>query len=253
VSYVALATDRFDAVVEFYGMQLGFPVVEEWDRPNARGVRFDLGGMRLEILDNRRERRPLALSEPADRFHIVVEVDEIEDAWRRIEIDAPGPQTTSWGARLFQVRDPDGVPVTFLQWMQRDSQARGQIRGRLASGLGRGQHFTQLDWARRQFIERLGIDPFPGTLNMILDDPDSLSVLDRLRSTPGVTIDNPNKGPRDCSARCFRVSVDGRVDAAIVLPEVDGYAENQVEIIAPVGLRDALKIVDGDLVFLELR
>lgn len=116
MSYVALATDRFDEVVRFYGEGLGFAVVAEWDRPNGRGQRFDLDGLRLEILDNARERRPLPLGEPADRFHVVVEVEDIEAAWRGLAIKAPAPKATSWGARLFQVRDPDGVPVTFLQW-----------------------------------------------------------------------------------------------------------------------------------------
>lgn len=118
MSYVALATDRYDEVVNFYGRDLGFPVIEQWDRPNGRGLRFDLGGMRLEILDNKRERKPLHLSAPSDRFHIVVEVEDIEAARHRIKIDAPSPQTTSWGARLFQVRDPDGTPITFLQWIE---------------------------------------------------------------------------------------------------------------------------------------
>ncbi len=122
MSYVALATDRFDEVVRFYGADLGFPVVEQWDRPNGRGLRFDLGGMRLEILDNGRERKPLALGTPADRFHIVVEVDDIEAARHRIKLDAPPAQETSWGARLFQVRDPDAVPVTFLQWIETGSK-----------------------------------------------------------------------------------------------------------------------------------
>jgi catechol 2,3-dioxygenase-like lactoylglutathione lyase family enzyme len=116
MSYVALATDRFDEVVRFYGEGLGFPVVAEWDRPNGRGRRFDLGGLRLEILDNARERRPLSLGEPADRFHVVVEVEDVKAAWGGLAIEAPPPTATSWGARLFQVRDPDGVPVTFLQW-----------------------------------------------------------------------------------------------------------------------------------------
>lgn len=123
MSYVALATDRFDDVVRFYGSGLGFSVVDEWDRPNARGLRFDVGGMRLEILDNGRERRPLRLGEPADRFHVVIEVDDIEAARRRIQVEVPSPQTTSWGARLFQLRDPDGVPVTFLQWTGSGSEA----------------------------------------------------------------------------------------------------------------------------------
>ena len=116
MSYAALATDRFDEVALFYGTLLGFPVVEEWDRDNARGRRFELGGLRLEIVDNSRERNPLSLGEPADRFHVVVEVEDIEAVRDGIATEAPPTQDTSWGARIFQVRDPDGVPVTFLQW-----------------------------------------------------------------------------------------------------------------------------------------
>ncbi len=122
MSYVALATDRFDEVVRFYGTSLGFSVVEQWDRPNGRGQRFDLGDIRLEILDNERERKPLRLGEPADRFHVVIEVEDIEVSRREIKIETPCPQSTSWGARLFQIRDPDGVPVTFLQWIETASQ-----------------------------------------------------------------------------------------------------------------------------------
>ena len=116
MSYVALATDSFDAVVLFYGECLGFPIVEKWDRDNGRGRRFELGGLRLEILDNKRERRPLRLCEPADRFHVVVEVDDVEAARGRIAVPTPSPETVSWGAKLFQLCDPDGVPVTFLEW-----------------------------------------------------------------------------------------------------------------------------------------
>ncbi len=118
MSYVALATDRFDAVVRFYGDDLGFSVVDQWDRPDARGLRFDLGGLRLEILDNGRKQTPLCLGEPSDRFHLVVEVDDIDRAWRRLEVEAPKPQATSWGAVVIQLHDPDGVPITFLQWTQ---------------------------------------------------------------------------------------------------------------------------------------
>ncbi len=253
MSYIALATDRYDEVVEFYGQQLGFPIVDEWDRPTARGLRFDLGGMRLEILDNQREKSPLNLGAPADRVHLVIEVDDIGKARDGIEIEAPLPQNTSWGASLFQVRDPDGVPVTFLQWTAAQSQARKQIRGRLTSGASKGQQFTQIDWARRQFIEKLGIDPFPGTLNLIVDEPESMSVWDEIKSTPGVRIENPNSGPNDCSARCYPVSIGGQLEAAIVLPEVAGYLTNQIEIIAPARVRDAFGINDGDPLTLEVK
>lgn len=116
MSYIAFATNSFEAVVNFYGGTLGFDVVEQWDRPRGRGRRFDLGGgLRLEVLDNVREPHPVKLDMSA-RVHVVVEVGDIDAVWSNLKVAAPPPADTSWGARLFQIQDPDGVPVTFLQW-----------------------------------------------------------------------------------------------------------------------------------------
>jgi catechol 2,3-dioxygenase-like lactoylglutathione lyase family enzyme len=117
MSYIALVTNRFDEVTHFYGELLGFPIVEQWDRSHARGRRFETGGVRIEIIDNEREQHQLELGQPADRVHIVVEVENIDEARERIKVDAPPSQSTTWGASLFRVRDPDGIPVTFLQWI----------------------------------------------------------------------------------------------------------------------------------------
>ncbi len=118
MSYIAFATNAFDTVASFYGESLGFPVVAGWDRANGRGRRFDLGGgLRLEILDNARERDPFRL-DVSSRVHVVIEVDDIHTAWSTLTVPAPAPSETSWGARLFQIQDPDGVPVTFLEWTE---------------------------------------------------------------------------------------------------------------------------------------
>jgi catechol 2,3-dioxygenase-like lactoylglutathione lyase family enzyme len=124
VSYVALATGAFEEVTKFYGEGLQFGVIDGWDRAGGRGRRFDLGGLTLEIIDNTRESRPLALGTPADRVHLVVEVDDIDHARSRLRIAAPAAEAVSWGARLFQVRDPDGVAVTFIEWDDRGRQRR---------------------------------------------------------------------------------------------------------------------------------
>ena len=76
--------------------------------------------MRLEIIDNEREQHECELAAPSHKFHIVVEVDDIEEARQRIDVEAPPARESSWGARLFQVRDPDGVPVTFLEWTEKE-------------------------------------------------------------------------------------------------------------------------------------
>lgn len=123
--------------------------------------------------------------------------------------------------------------------------AQGRIIGRLSTGIGQGKHFTSLPWAREQFIARLGIDPFPGTVNLTLEDAEAISAWERLKAEPGVHIDNPNDGPHDCDARCYPVLIEGRIEAAIVLPEVAGYSPVSIEMIAGEGVRAALGIEDG--------
>lgn len=125
--------------------------------------------------------------------------------------------------------------------------------GRLATGIGQGEHFTRLDWARTQFKDRLGIDPYPGTVNVIVDDPDTMPVWVRVKRAPGIRIENPGDGPHDCDARCYRVTIAGRIDGAIVVPEIDGYPPAQIEIIADIGVREALGIEDGDPVEIVLK
>jgi len=118
MSYVALVTDNFDRMSCFYGQTLGFSVLSEWDRPRGRGRRFDLGtGLKLELLDNQREAKPLLVPPLGDQVHIVVEVEDIVEARAKISLRSPEVERVSWGALLFQIRDPDGTPVTYLQWI----------------------------------------------------------------------------------------------------------------------------------------
>ena len=135
---------------------------------------------------------------------------------------------------------------------------RGEkLLGRLATGIGMGTTFTQLDWAKAQFIERVGVDPYPGTINVIVDDPESLPVWVRLKQTDGIHMDNPNDGLHDCDAKCWPViiDIDGSepIDGAIVFPLVDGYPPSQVEVIAAIGVRETAGIEDGDDVALILK
>jgi 2-phosphoglycolate phosphatase len=70
-----------------------------------------------------------------------------------------------------------------------------------------------------------------------------------LRDTPGLPIVPPDGSW--CAARAYRVRLNDRIPAAIVLPEVAGYPGEQVEVVAGVSLRDALALADGDAVSVE--
>jgi CTP-dependent riboflavin kinase len=121
-----------------------------------------------------------------------------------------------------------------------------EFSGELATGKGEGAFFTRTDWARAAFQDWVGIDPWPGTLNLQVTDKASLSIWNEVKGHPGVLLRAPD--PAWCDGRCYATVVEERYKAAIVVPDVDDYPPGQVEIIAAVGLREALAIKDGDVV-----
>jgi HAD superfamily hydrolase (TIGR01549 family) len=124
------------------------------------------------------------------------------------------------------------------------------LAGLVTTGLGQGASFTQLEWARRQFIYALGIDPYPGTLNLNLAHPADLATWISLKTEAGVLITPPD--PAWYQARAYPVRVAERFPAAIILPEAPHYPATQVEVLAAVPLRQALALSDGDLVSLQV-
>jgi riboflavin kinase len=121
------------------------------------------------------------------------------------------------------------------------------IHGIVRAGQGKGRAFTQLDWVRRQFCDKLGFDPYPGTLNLHIEDRAALA---SLRTRQGSVIEPEEEGY--CRARAVPVRVNGRIAAAWIIPDVPGYPGDVMELMAPVSLRDALKLKDGDSVRVEV-
>src|SRR5687768_14722780 len=108
--------------------------------------------------------------------------------------------------------------------------AKLTLLGQVVTGLGQGAGFTQLDWVREQFMSRLGIDPHPGTLNLSLGKPADLALWAELKAHADTFIIPPD--PIWCQARGYPVRIASRLPGAIIVPEVPGYPEAQVEIIA---------------------
>jgi len=132
-----------------------------------------------------------------------------------------------------------------------------RVSGEVRTGLGQGAQFTRLGWARAQFIEHCGIDPYPGTLNVLMEDVDQQRCWSQIRATPALVVRAPSA--QGCDAGLYPVSIVGYrgtriprgIAAAVVVPDVGGYPADQLEIIAAIDLRDHLHVVDGDSLELE--
>ena len=122
-----------------------------------------------------------------------------------------------------------------------------KISGVIVSGVKQGAFFTGLEWVQKQCLEKLGFKPWPGTLNLRIDDDDDIRNLERLWRTGGIELVPPDSDY--CSGHVFPVSVGG-IAGAIVAPaeEVRVHGGDIVEIISPLRLKDALGVKDGDTI-----
>lgn len=118
------------------------------------------------------------------------------------------------------------------------------IRGKIISGAGEGAYFSQIDWVQQQCKEKLGFKPYPGTLNLEIA-PNDLPLIASLDQKKGVELISPD--PKFCNAKAFPVEL-GEIKGAIIIPEekVRIHAENIIEIIAPLSIKAALNVKDGD-------
>jgi len=130
------------------------------------------------------------------------------------------------------------------------SNNRVKIRGKIVEGLREAGNFTQIPWVKKQFISKLSIDPYPGTLNLEVVDHESLRKFKELKATKGKEI--VPEDPSFCSAQCYPVLIGGRIKGAIVFPLVEGYPENKMELIAREHIKKALSVKAGDDLEVEI-
>jgi CTP-dependent riboflavin kinase len=117
-------------------------------------------------------------------------------------------------------------------------------------GLREAGNFTQIPWVKKQFISKLSIDPHPGTLNLDIVDPESIRNFKELKTTQGVEI--TPEDPSFCSAKCYPILINGQLKGAIVFPEVEDYPENKMELIASQKIKEALSLMTGDILEVEI-
>jgi riboflavin kinase len=127
---------------------------------------------------------------------------------------------------------------------------RVKIRGKIVEGIREAADFTQIPWVRKQFISKLAIDPYPGTLNLEIVDPESLQSFNALKTKKGIEI--TPEDPLFCSAKCYSVLIGGLIKGAIVFPLVENYPKNKMELISSQNIKKALSVKAGDYLEVEV-
>ena len=127
------------------------------------------------------------------------------------------------------------------------------LEGTLFSGLGEGAYYVSKDGYRKQFMEKLGFDPYPGTLNLKLTSEYDVKTRTELESYPAIELqgfDNENRSFG--GVKCYPALINNKVKGAILTAMRTHYDSSVIEIVAPVYIRGNLKLKDGQKVKVEV-
>lgn len=125
-----------------------------------------------------------------------------------------------------------------------------RMSGIIFSDLGQAASFMALTWVQSALKQALGFEVFPATLNVRPREPQDAILWQRVRDgSGGLPLAPADNG--FCSARLFPIEIFGgaaqeKIAGAILVPEVDDYPDDKIEIVAPLRLKQHLGVRDGD-------
>ena len=135
------------------------------------------------------------------------------------------------------------------------------IIGQVTEGMKEGAYYVAIKGYYDQFQEKLGFQPYMGTLNLEMTDLNKSLLRENLKNRNPIIINGfkDQNSERTYGAvhcyDCYISRLDDRekkIKSAILAIERTHHKKNVVEILAEPYLRDELSLKDGDKVIIEL-
>jgi riboflavin kinase len=122
------------------------------------------------------------------------------------------------------------------------------FEGTVFSGMFQGRYYITQEGYHGQIRKKLGFDPYPGTLNLKLEEP-YVSQRRKLEGLPAITLEGFKVEDRAFGgAKCYPLVINDEIEGALIIADRTSYDYSVMEIISAVNLREYFKLEDGDSV-----
>ena len=127
------------------------------------------------------------------------------------------------------------------------------LEGIVFTGLGEGAYYVTKEHYKQQIVEKLGFDPYPGTLNVKLSSDYDIKTRMELDAYPAIEVRGFKNEDRTFGlVKCYPAIIGGTVKGALITALRSHYDASVLEIIASVYLRKQLGLKDGNKVKVEV-
>jgi riboflavin kinase, archaea type len=144
------------------------------------------------------------------------------------------------------------------------------FEGKIVTGMGEGAYYMSLEGYKKQFQNKLGYEPFPGTLNVKIEDKNYLNSRKDLINYPSIFIDGFKNSDRTFGwVRCYPATIsqetklcldmtqsqttDISYDVHVLLLERTHHNNNLIEVIGPLNLKESLNLKNGDTIVVMIK
>ncbi len=136
-----------------------------------------------------------------------------------------------------------------LRWHVEGGEAEAVVlEGEVVSGLFEGAYYVSKEGYGSQIVEKLGFEPFPGTLNLMIREEDH-ELRRQVEKGPSVRLEGFRDGERAFgAANCYGLLLNDEVEGAMIVADRTSHDMSIMEVIAPVYLRRRFSLADGDTV-----
>lgn len=129
------------------------------------------------------------------------------------------------------------------------------FEGRIITGMGEGAYYMSLNGYKQQFKEKLGYEPYPGTLNIKLNSMLYVEAKKEMLKYPSIDIEGFSDQSRTFGwVKCYPAYINDSVNinSSILILERTHYDDSIIEIIAPFSIKEQFSLKDGDYIRLKV-
>ena len=128
-----------------------------------------------------------------------------------------------------------------------------KLNGSVISGLGEGAYYMSLNGYTKQFKVKIGYVPFPGTLNIKLNQLQATQIIQQLDDLESVIIDPFSDGKRTYGwVKCFRATLNNSIKCELIRLERTHHNNSIIELISKNNLRKTSKLKTGSKVTIKI-